>query len=332
MADRTDTEPSLQTGHLGGPGVLPRMWRAAWRQHRSWVIWILAVAAAGAIVLAATVAFIPACASTAWWEKPGATCSLEPAKTLWKLFRLAMLALPVLVGALLGAVTFGPDAENRTQVYALTQGVTRMRWWAVKVATTSAPVFLAFAMLGLITLLIVDASDNQVMSTTRLTTPGFDILGLTPATRFLVAYGAAAATALIWRTVGGVVAGLVIAGVVLVVGAVLQPLVVPHERDLIPIKAWLADNTVMLADHPGSAYEWGGYADSDAREIDGSNLDCGQAEFSDCLAAAHVTYRLETYVPDSQYPRMMLTISGLNVLVAGALLGLGARGLRRRDL
>lgn len=331
MAGRTDIEPSLQTGHVGGPPSVPRMWRAAWRQHRSWVSWILAVAAAGAIVLAAAVAFVPACASMAWWEKPGATCSLEPAKTLWKLFRLGMLTLPILVGVLLGAMTFGPDAEHRTQTYALTQGVSRMRWWAVKVATTSAPVFLALSLLGLATLLVVDASDNQVMSTTRLTTPGFDILGLTSATRFLVAYAAAAAAALMWRTVGGVVAGLVVAGLVLAVGAVLQPIVVPHDRDLIPIKVWLADNTGMSNAGSGAAFGWGGYTDSAGREVDISHLDCGQAEFSDCLAA-HVTYRLETYVSDSQYPRMMFTISGLNLLFAGAFLGLGARGLRRRDL
>ncbi|MGI8417671.1 MAG: hypothetical protein ACR2P2_16005 [Nakamurella sp.] len=308
------------------------MWRAAWRQHRSWVSWILAVAAAGAIVLAATVAFVPACASTAWWETPGATCSYEPAKTLWKLFRLGMLTLPILSGVLLGAMTFGPDAEHRTQTYALTQGVSRLRWWAVKVVTTSAPVFLALALLGLATLLVVDASDNAVTSTNRLMTNGFDVLGLTPATRFLVAYAAAAAAALVWRTVGGVVAGLVVAGVVLAVGAVLQPLVVPHDRDLVPIKAWVADDTGTLTDRPGSAYGWGGYADSAGREVDISNLDCGQADFSGCLLTANVSYRLETYVSDSQYPRMMFTISGFNVLIAGAFLGLGARVLRRRDL
>lgn len=76
-----------------------------------------------------------------------------------------------------------------------------------------------------------------MISTTRLTTPGFDILGLTRATRFLVAYTAAASAAQIWRTVGGVVAGLFVVGVVIAVGSVLQPLVVPHDSDLLPIKA-----------------------------------------------------------------------------------------------
>lgn len=52
-----------------------------------------------------------------------------------------------------------------------------------------------------------------------------------------------------------------------------------------------------------------------------------------CLCPGErVAYRLETYVPDSQYPRMMLTISALNLLIAGAFLVIGARRLHRRDL
>lgn len=331
MASRTDTAATSHAGDTDNAGGHSRMWHAAWRQHRSWVIGTLALAALGAAVLVAAVAFVPDCASTAWWEKPGATCGVEPAKTLWKLVRAGLQVLPVLGGVLLGAITFGPDVENRTDVYALTQGVSRFRWWAVKVVTTGAPVFIAFALLGLATLWVVNVSDNSVTSMARLNSPGFDILGLTPATRFLVAYAAAAAAALIWRTVGGVVAGLVVAGIVVAVGTLLQPVVVPHQRDVIPIKVWLADNTGE-SNAVSSAYGWGGYADAAGRDVDMSRTDCGQGDFSACLTAAGVTDRVETYVADAEYPRMMLTISGLNLLFAGALLGVGARALRRRDL
>lgn len=330
MAGRTETAPLPETDPAGGPSGRPHMLRAAWRQHRLWVIGTVALVAVGAVVLATAVALIPACASTPWWEKPGEKCDLEPTRMLWRLFRVAMAALPILTGVVLGAVTFGPDVEHRTQVYALTQGVDRLRWWAVKALTVSAPVFAAAALLGMATLWVVDTSD--VLSTNRLTSPGFDVLGLIPATRFLVAYTAAAAAAVLWRTVGGIVAGLLIAVVVVVGSGMLQPVVVLHNRDIVPIRPWLAGQTAALMSDPKSAYGWGGYADSDGREVDTTTFDCGQMTFSDCVVAQGVTYRIETYVADSQYPRMMLIISSLNLLISGGLLGLGCWTLRRRDL
>lgn len=329
MSGKADTVTTRQASETGSR---PHIWRAAWRQHRSWVIGALILTAAGAVMLVAAVVLVPACASTAWWETPGATCSVKPAKSLWNLFRLALLALPILGGVLLGAVTFGPDAEHRTQVYALTQGVSRTRWWTAKVVTTSVPVFVAVALLGLATLWVVTASDDSVVSTTRLNTPGFDFLGLIPATRFLVAYAAAAAAALLWRTIGGVVAGLVAVGILIAVGALLQPVVVSHQQALTPIRAWM-DGTSNETNIPaGSVNGWAGYADAAGQDVDVSKLDCIQGDFTDCLIAAGVTYRLETYVPDSEYPRMMFTISAFDLLVAGAAFGLGARVLRRRDL
>ena len=309
-----------------------RMWHAAWRQHRSWVVSTLALAVVGALLLVAAVTLVPACASTPSWHTDYATCSVEPAKTFWKLFMLGMLVLPVLVGVLLGAVTFGADVDSRSQIFALTQGVSRQRWWAVKVVVMTAPVFFALALLGLATLQIVNASDDAVISTNRLTSPGFDLMALVPATRFLVAYAAAATAALVWRTVSGLVIGLVVAGVVIAGGTLLQPLVVPHQRDLIPIDAWLADTTGQLeGGGPGAAYHYGGYTDAAGREVNTMNFDCNVPDFNACLAT-HVIYRSETYVSDAQFPQMTLIISGLDVTLAGSLLGWGARRLRRRDL
>lgn len=330
MPGRTTTAPAVDVS-LSGDAARPRVWRAAWRQHGSWVVVTLALAVVGALLLAAAAATVPACASTAWWETPGAACSVEPAETFWKLFRLGMLACPVLVGALLGAVTFGSDVEHRTQVFSLSQGVSRLRWWMAKVVVVSAPVFVAFALLGMATLWVVNTSDDSVISMSRLTSPGFDLLGLIPAARFLVAYAAAAAAALLWRTVGGLVTGLLVVGVVVVIGTLLQPLVVHHQRNLIPLSAFLTQSAGAVYVSTGEAYENDGFADAAGRDVDAEGFDCGNADFNSC-AMKHATYRVETFVPDSQFPRMTVLISGVNLLLAGALLGAGARAIRRRDL
>lgn len=326
---RTALRPGVRLA--GNTTVRPRMWHAAWRQHRAWVLVTLALAAAGALLLVAAAVLVPACASTEWWKTPGATCGIEPANTFWNLFELGLRVGPVLVGAILGAVTFGSDVEHRTQVFSLTQGVSRLRWWAAKVAVVGGTVFVAFALLGLATLWAVNASANSVISVVRLNSPGFGLLGLIPATRFLIAYAAAAAAALLWRTVGGLVTGLVLAGVLITIGTLLQPLVVAHHSDLIPIKAWLNDDTGALNPGFGTAYQTDGYTDAAGREIDSNTLDCGNESFDVCVQGK-VTYRLETYVTDEQFPRMTVIISGLNLLLAGALLGAGAQAVRRRDL
>ncbi|RIJ67028.1 hypothetical protein D1871_23475 [Nakamurella silvestris] len=306
-----------------------RMRRAAWRQHRAWVLGSLGLAGAGAVLLVLVLVFSSSCVQ---WGEPGASCRTEPGYTLWKLLVAAMTVVPPLVGVILGAVTFGPDVEHRTQVYALTQGVSRMQWWAAKVAVTAAPVFLAVLALGTGTLLYVDSADESVRDWLgRLTTPGFDALGIVPAAHFLVAYAAAATAALMWRTVGGIVAGLLISGLALIGGSFLQPLVVPHDRVLVPVEAWLADETGELAGGIDTAYHSSGFAGSDGKDIDVSSLNCGGLDWSECLIA-NVTYRAESYVSDSRYLPMMAVIGGINLVVSGAFLGLGALTLRRRDL
>lgn len=194
----------------------------------------------------------------------------------------------------------------------------------------------AATMLGTATLWVVDGASDSIMWAPRLTLPGFDILGLIPATRFLVAYAAAAVAALLWRTVGGVVTGLVVAGAVIAGTTLLQPLVVQHTRELIPIQTWWNDSTGSATESPGgmgSAYNWSGYADSEGIDIDISTLNCpDRTRFVECMQGAGVVDRVEIYVPDSEYLQMMLIISGLNLIIALTLLAAGAQTLLRRDM
>lgn len=308
-----------------------RPWRAAWRQHGAWVSVVVLLVLLGGAALATTVALIPACASTDWWTVPGAQCDTDAAKTVWALWWTAMQVLPPVAGVLLGAVTFGPDFENRTAVLALTQGVSRLRWWATKVVVTVVPGFVVTLMLGMVALAVVDGAEDTVLWTVTITSPGFDVLGVIPAVRFLLGFAAASLFAS-RRTLVGTVVGLVTGFVVVQVGSILQPYVVPHQRSLIPIEQWEADTTGWIGTEEVTAYNWSAYADADGREIDGLEEPCPQDSWLRCMQDRGVVFRMETYVLDSTHPQMMLIIGGLDVVVAGAFLGLGARTLSRRDL
>lgn len=331
MSTHRANSEMLPAESLAEKGDGPRPGRAAWRQHRLWVLGSLAVVAAAGLGLLITVLLIPACASTEWWETPGATCSLEPASTIWRLGYRGLFILPVVLGAVLGAITFGPDVENRTHVLALTQSVSRIRWWATKIVMTGLPVFLALVILGFATQWVVDASDSTVISTNRVSSM-FDLIGLTPATRFLVAYAAALLVAQLWRTVAGVVAGVVVAGVVIALATVLQPLVVPHVRVVVPAQAWINDRTGALAvGGIDTAYNWSAWADANGNDAN-FQTDCSGVDYAQCAQDNGIVYRVETWVADSSYPQMMVLISAVNVIVGGAFLLFSARRLRRQDI
>lgn len=306
-----------------------RPWRAAWRQHGLWVSVTLVIVLIGAAALAAIVVLIPECASGDLWSPYGPSCDITLVDNLWDLWRIGMTFFPPAAGVLLGAVTFGADIEHRTAVLALTQGVGRLRWWTAKVVLMAGPVFAAVLALGLVALAIVDEAQDQVLPMMTITSPGFDTMGMIPAARFLLGFAVAAAAALLWRTIGGVVAGLLIVAAVVVGGARVQPSVVPHERLLVPIDDWFADSAAFLPDEP-VAYGWGGYANVRGEDIDLTDLEC--VSFEKCAADLGVVYRVDTWVTQDQHPRMMLIIGGLDLAVAGAFLGLGARTLSRRDL
>jgi hypothetical protein len=312
----------------------PHPWRAAWRQHRAWVIGAVALVALAGLAFGVIVLMIPACASTPWDETTGATCSTNPVRILWGFARVGLYALPLVAGAVLGTVTFGPDVEQRTQVFALTQGIGRLRWWTTKVVVVCGPVLAALVLLGFGVGWGAARADHTIITSIRLTAPIFDITGLVPASRFLVAYAAAVAVALIWRSVAGVVAGLVIGGLAFAGTVPLQPLVAPHVSELIPIQQWLDDTSGRFAGGPpDSAYPTGGYADIDGNSVD-TGISCSTAASGEsvCVATPGTAYYVQSYVPDSGYLQMMLLISGINVLVGGAFLGAAAAGLRRRDL
>lgn len=160
----------------------------------------------------------------------------------------------------------------------------------------------------------------------------FDLIGLTPATRFVVAFAAALVAAQLWRTVAGVVAGVAVAGIVIAVGAVLQPLVVPHVRVVVPAQEWINDITGTLASGGfDSAYNASAWADANGNDVD-FQADCSNGALTQCAEDNGIVYRVETWVDDSSYPQMMVLISAANVLVGGALLLFSARRLRRQDI
>ncbi|WP_305093151.1 ABC transporter permease [Prescottella sp. R16] len=120
-----------------------------WRQYRTTIL-----AATGTVLALAVVA--AACGiivrrdggryfGTAFGCGKGPECLAESGLTLITLLTLAM---PVLLGALVGVTVFSRDIERGTHVLGLTQSVSRLRWYWTRTLVVFTPIVVAMVILG----------------------------------------------------------------------------------------------------------------------------------------------------------------------------------------
>jgi hypothetical protein len=129
---------------------------ATWRQHR-------AEALAGLAALGATAAFVLVTNANGGFV-------FEP-NDLGPWLQLTLVALPGLVGVLIGAPLLSRDIEQGTHRLAWTQGVPRSRWVAIKLVMVFAAVLAAATALGgLVTVLAHIQSPIVVRSGPTTTT------------------------------------------------------------------------------------------------------------------------------------------------------------------
>src|SRR2546423_2921475 len=121
-----------------------------WRQHRQEGLWALVFTA----LLAGCVGYVAWQLSLASGNCPrtigsGYCLSSDPlgqiaqALARFNLFTYGLAVLPPLAGAFIGAPLVGREIENGTHQLAWTQGVTRRRWFLVKLVLVAVPLIAA---------------------------------------------------------------------------------------------------------------------------------------------------------------------------------------------
>jgi hypothetical protein len=188
-----------------------------WRQHRSQALVALTLLAAFAVVMVIT-----GLQAAAQWHAALAGCpAVHACGSLQDIFLgshavgflvILTLLVPALLGMLLGAPLVASELEARTTQFTWTQGVTRMRWLAVRAGW----LLLGTATFtGAVSALVTWWSGPANAQQANGFNPGrFDIMGIAPVSYavFAVALGIAAGAVLrrvlpaIAVTVGGFIA------------------------------------------------------------------------------------------------------------------------------
>ena len=131
-----------------------------WRQHRLEGAWTLVIGAA----LAAAVAFVAA--QLHYANCPGLvqgycfdnSAAGQAAQLIaqYNLSTYALVVLPALAGAFIGCPLVAREIENGTHRLAWTQGVTRLRWLAVKLVLVFVPLLIAAAIVGVLETVLIN--------------------------------------------------------------------------------------------------------------------------------------------------------------------------------
>lgn len=129
-----------------------------WRQHRLEGVWALILGAA----LAAFVGFVAyelhaaACAPTNGYcfsgDIPG---TIAQRLVQFNIFQYGLVVLPALAGAFIGCPIVAREIENGTHRLAWTQGVSRLRWLAVKLTLVFVPLLAIAAAVGILESILI---------------------------------------------------------------------------------------------------------------------------------------------------------------------------------
>lgn len=129
---------------------------------------------------------------------------------------VAVLVLPVVAGACAGAGLFARELEQGTAVLALTQSVSRLRWWTTGLLVAGVPAAAAVALLTPVATRALGLTGSG--SHSRLESRLFQMTGLAPAAYTLLAFAVAAVGGMLLRNTLGAVVLTVVTQVALVVG------------------------------------------------------------------------------------------------------------------
>jgi hypothetical protein len=326
----------------------------AWRQHR------LTIAVAVVLMLVIATALVSfrmllaarlhaagcgtiaqsACSQSVWERFAGS----------WSILRDVMLAAPVVLGVFVGAPLFPREFEQRTAVFALTQSVGRLRWWATKITVVGAP--LLAGLLGLGFLMDGVATAFPMTDLGALSAVTLQVRAVVPAAFGLLslAIGVAAGVA-IRSVVASLIAGLLVAAVIAIVIAVpLRPHLVPATRniatvDATPISFYSTNSglgpsvsTSYFRVDRNALFLDTGYLDAAGAELPRAGQGCvvpvtaepdaAERTIVTCLHRQGAVTQYTDYLPASMLWPLRGIVTGICVLLAAVALALGAWRLR----
>jgi hypothetical protein len=332
-----------------------------WRQYRAQAAVCLSLLAAFAVLVVVTGLSVAAqwhsalVTCTAAHDCGGLSSSLFLGSHAVGFLVIMTLGVPVVAGILCGAPLIAHEFETRTSEFALTQGITRARWLAVKAGwLLLAAACVGGAVSGLVTWW--SGPDNALLGDGF--SPGrFDIMGVVPVgyALFAMALGIAAG-ALVRRTVPAI--GLTVAGYIGVRLAIYQSLrphfmtpvtsYFPIASDATPAGWLLSSGFAGPGGHPISIPQSsGGMTVGNANggiPVTSLPAQCQQLAaqggrgftpasyhaVSSCATANHVL-AFVTYQPESRYWAFQGIETGIFAALAAALLAVAYLAVTRRD-
>ena len=289
-----------------------------WRQHRLEGAWSLAIGAAlaAAIIFVAYQLHAASCGgqvnSYCFSNEVGGTIAQGIVRL--NLYQYGLVVLPALAGAFIGCPLVAREVENGTHRLAWTQGVTRLRWLAVKLVLVFVPVLAVAAGAGALEVVLI----NQ-LGTTPNHWAFFDQQApvVVAATLFALALGLAAG-AVIGKSVPAMAVTLV-AFVVVRVGLaeIARPMYI----------APLSYKSVDLNTQTGAVYPSAWWLD-DPSYYDNAGHYLGTVTFNGYRGQA--AYFVQHFQPGDRFWAFQSIESAILTILAAALIGFTIYWVTRR--
>jgi len=289
-----------------------------WRQHRLEGAWSLAIGAAlaAAVIFVAYQLHAASCGGQAnsycFSNELGGTIAQGIVRL--NLYQYGLVVLPALAGAFIGCPLVAREVENGTHRLAWTQGVTRLRWLAVKLVLVFVPLLAVAAVAGALEVVLI----NQ-LGTTPNHWAFFDQQApvVVAATLFALALGLAAG-AVIGKSVPAMAVTLV-AFVVVRVGLaeIARPMYI----------APLSYKSVDLNTQTGAVYPSAWWLD-DPSYYDNAGHCLGTVTFNGYRGQA--AYFVQHFQPGDRFWAFQSIESAILTILAAALIGFTIYWVTRR--
>jgi hypothetical protein len=288
----------------------------AWRLHRAQLLTILGLVVAGAAALlylrAGAVSYVAehdlaGCVNLP--ERPASCLARthafqEKYSDLTKFAQAGFLLVPVILGVFCGGPLFARELEQGTHVFALTQSVSRTRWFLVKIAVALLPAIAAAGILAAALWSFISAQGYVgVRGQGLFTALTFDTSGFAPAAHTLFAVAAGIALGIITRHTVTAMAGSLGA---FVVARFAGDTVRAHWLDLLPTKRVVTKINAPQAYNPDFKTMHSGYLTADGKVFS------DEGPLTACIEQNH-----RTGDPTACYPKLGLTQQYSDVLTGG---------------